>query len=56
VQADLATVDGVGELCSRVDGQPVDVLVANAGRGLGKGFLDQDFDEVTTQPLQWNHQ
>jgi uncharacterized protein len=24
--------------------QPVDILVANAGRGLGKGFLDQDFD------------
>ena len=26
--------------------RPVDALLANAGRGLGKGFLDQDFDEV----------
>jgi short-subunit dehydrogenase len=24
----------------------VDALLANAGRGLGKGFLDQDFDRV----------
>jgi short-subunit dehydrogenase len=24
----------------------VDTLLANAGRGLGKGFLDQDFDDV----------
>jgi uncharacterized protein len=24
----------------------VEVLIANAGRGLGKGFLDQDFDAV----------
>jgi short-subunit dehydrogenase len=24
----------------------VDALLANAGRGLGKGFLDQDFDDV----------
>lgn len=24
----------------------VDVLLANAGRGLGKGYLDQDFDDI----------
>ena len=27
---------------------PVDALLANAGRGLGKGFLDQDFNDITT--------
>ena len=26
--------------------RPVDALLANAGRGLGKGFLDQDFAEA----------
>jgi short-subunit dehydrogenase len=28
------------------NGRPVDALLANAGHGLGKAFLDQDFDEV----------
>ena len=48
VEADLATTDGVAELyeVARSLGRPVDALLANAGRGLGKGFLDQDFDEV----------
>ena len=32
-------------LCGR-RGRPVDALLANAGHGLGKAFLDQDFDEV----------
>ena len=27
-------------------GRPVEALLANAGRGLGKAFLDQDFDDV----------
>jgi short-subunit dehydrogenase len=27
-------------------GRPVDALLANAGRGLGKAFLSQDFNEV----------
>jgi short-subunit dehydrogenase len=26
--------------------RPIDALLANAGRGLGKGFLDQDFDDI----------
>ena len=30
----------------RSSGRPVDALLANAGHGLGHGFLDQDFDEV----------
>ena len=32
---------------SAVDGRPVEALLANAGHGLGKAFLDQDFDEIT---------
>lgn len=48
VEADLATTEGVDRLLAAVDrlGRPIDVLLANAGRGLGKGFLDQDFQEV----------
>jgi uncharacterized protein len=46
VEADLATVEGVDELLEAIDGRPVDALLANAGRGLGKGFLDQDFDDI----------
>ena len=43
VQADLATTEGVDQLLAALGGRPVDALLANAGRGLGKGFLDQDF-------------
>jgi len=48
VQADLATLEGVDKLVAVIQGlgQPVDALLANAGRGLGKGFLDQDFGDV----------
>ena len=46
VQADLATIEGVDRLTAAIGGRPVDALLANAGRGLGKGFLDQDFAEV----------
>jgi short-subunit dehydrogenase len=47
VQADLSTVDGVDRLyeASKRIG-PVDALLANAGRGLGGAFLDQDFDRA----------
>jgi uncharacterized protein len=44
VEADLATLDGVDALCERIGTKRVDALLANAGRGLGKAFLDQDFD------------
>src|SRR3981081_2988012 len=43
VQADLATTEGVDKLYAAVKGRQVDALLANAGRGLGHGFLDQDF-------------
>ena len=49
VQADLSTTQGVDQLYQAVQskGRPVDVLMANAGRGLGKGFLDQDWNDIT---------
>jgi short-subunit dehydrogenase len=46
VQADLSTIEGVDKLYAAVDGRSIDALLANAGRGLGRGFLDQDFNEV----------
>ena len=46
VQADLATVDGVNELLEATRARPVDALLANAGHGLGRAFLDQDFEQV----------
>lgn len=46
VEADLATPEGVETLCEAAGGRPVDALLANAGRGLGRAFLDQDFDEI----------
>jgi short-subunit dehydrogenase len=45
VEADLATRQGVEQLLGAVGDRPVDVLVANAGHGLGHGFLDQSPDE-----------
>jgi short-subunit dehydrogenase len=46
VQVDLATVEGVDTLYRRINGRPVDALLANAGRGLGRAFLDQDFNDI----------
>ncbi len=46
VTADLSTQSGVDSLLARVGSRKVDVLMANAGHGLGRAFLDQDFDEV----------
>ena len=46
VQTDLATMTGVDELWRSVAGRPVDALLANAGHGLGRAFLDQDFAAV----------
>ncbi|NNM73782.1 SDR family NAD(P)-dependent oxidoreductase [Enterovirga aerilata] len=46
VQADLATLAGVDKLYAAIRGRPVEALMANAGRGLGRAFLDQDFGEV----------
>jgi short-subunit dehydrogenase len=46
VEADLATLEGVDRLYAAAKGRPVDALLANAGHGLGKGFLDQDFAQA----------
>lgn len=48
VETDLSTSEGVRKLYDEVKsaGRPVDALAANAGVGLGHGFLDQDWNEV----------
>jgi len=46
VETDLATTEGVDELYAAVGGRPVEALLANAGHGLGRAFLDQNFDEI----------
>jgi short-subunit dehydrogenase len=46
IQADLATLEGVDKLYNAAQGRFVDVLMANAGRGLGGGFLDQNFEDA----------
>lgn len=48
VQCDLATAAGVEELLAAIDtcARPVDALLANAGRGLGHAFLDQDIEQA----------
>ena len=46
VQTELASREGVDQLLAAVGGRHVDALLANAGHGLGKGFLEQNFAEV----------
>ena len=41
VQTDLSTEEGVQDLLDLIGDDPVDILCANAGHGLGHGFLDQ---------------
>jgi short-subunit dehydrogenase len=48
IEADLATEQGVEQLLNAVGERQVDVLVANAGHGLGHAFLDQ-------KPSDWMH-
>jgi uncharacterized protein len=48
VETDLSTFAGVDRLLDAAGGRQVDVLVANAGHGLGRAFLDQD-------PAEWRH-
>lgn len=42
VEADLATIEGVDQLLAATGGRKIDLLCANAGRGLGHGFLEQE--------------
>ena len=46
LQVDLAARDGVDQLVAVIGSRPVALLFANAGRGLGEGFLDQDLEEA----------
>lgn len=46
IQADLSTPAGVDTLLAATRGRHVDVLCANAGRGLGRAFLDQTFADI----------
>jgi len=46
VEADLSTSFGVDKLMLAIGGRPVEVLVANAGHGLGHAFLDKPFNEA----------
>jgi uncharacterized protein len=48
VECDLSTREGVDKLLAAIEetGRPVHALLANAGRGLGRAFLDQNIDEA----------
>ncbi|WP_333571556.1 SDR family NAD(P)-dependent oxidoreductase [Sphingomonas sp.] len=48
VETDLSTIEGVDRLLSAAGGRRIDLLCANAGHGLGGGFLDQEVSE-------WRH-
>ncbi len=48
VETDLSTIEGVDRLLAAAGGRRVDLLCANAGHGLGGGFLDQDVSD-------WRH-
>ncbi len=43
IEVDLSTEEGVERLLGVAADRPIDALLANAGHGLGRGFLDQDF-------------
>jgi short-subunit dehydrogenase len=45
LQVDLSTREGVDKLVGLVGGRPVDVLMANAGHGLGHAFLEQPVED-----------
>lgn len=46
VEVDLATQEGVDALYAAAKGRTIEALLANAGRGLGRAFLDQEFEEI----------
>lgn len=46
VQADLGTMEGVDKLMEKTAGRPIGVLCANAGRGLGHAFVDQEWADI----------
>jgi len=46
LDVDLSTTDGVDQLLALVGDRPIAALLANAGHGLGRAFVDQDFQDV----------
>lgn len=46
LQADLSSEAGVDQLISAVKGQKIEHLIANAGRGLGDSFLNQNWADA----------
>jgi short-subunit dehydrogenase len=46
LEVDLSTTGGVDALYGALHGRQVDALLANAGHGLGRAFLDQAFREA----------
>jgi len=46
VEADLSTTEGVDQLIEAIRDRPVAAFLANAGRGLGRGFVEQDWTEI----------
>jgi uncharacterized protein len=46
LEADLATTEGVDQVLRAMGSRPIDALLANAGRGLGRAFVDQSFDDM----------
>lgn len=46
VNVDLATREGCDAVSDAIGGRRVAALLANAGHGLGRGFLEQDFTDI----------
>lgn len=46
LQCDLGTEEGVARLLELIGDRNISVLMANAGHGLGRAFLDQDWNEA----------
>ncbi|CDX46190.1 Short-chain dehydrogenase/reductase SDR [Mesorhizobium sp. ORS 3359] len=46
VEADLASENGADKLIAEIGDRDIDLLLLNAGRGLGRGFVDQDWAEA----------
>ncbi|TIV44527.1 MAG: SDR family NAD(P)-dependent oxidoreductase, partial [Mesorhizobium sp.] len=46
VEADLARENGADKLIAEIGDRDIDLLFLNAGRGLGRGFIDQDWNEA----------
>lgn len=46
VRADLSAPEGLDRLWATVGGRRLDHVMANAGRGLGHAFLDQDWERI----------